>query len=118
MKILLATSELHPYSKSGGLADMAGALAKWLARAGHEVGVVTPLYRGIQKRFPEIQKLDWWLELPLGHSRMHGGVWTLAPTPGLTLYFIDQPHFYDRASLYHENGYDYPDNAQRFIFLS
>ena len=54
MKILLASSEVDPYSKSGGLADMAGALAKFLGRLGHEVGVVTPLYRGIRARFPSV----------------------------------------------------------------
>ena len=43
MNILLASSEAHPYSKTGGLADMTGALAKALARAGHRVGLVTPL---------------------------------------------------------------------------
>src|SRR5438105_7601152 len=118
MRILLASSEVHPYSKSGGLADMVGALAKWLGRAGHQVGVVTPLYRGIFERFPEIKKLDWWLDLPLGPYRTTAEVWTLEPSPGVTIYFINQPIFYDRANLYQENGIDYTDNAQRFIFLS
>lgn len=118
MRILLASSEVHPYSKSGGLADMVGALAKWLGRAGHQVGVVTPLYRGLLKRFPELKKLDWWLDLPLGAYHTQAEVWTLEPSEGLTLYFIHQPLFYDRDSLYQENGVDFPDNAQRFIFLS
>ena len=118
MRILLASSEVHPYSKSGGLADMVGALAKWLGRAGHQVGVVTPLYRGIFERFPEIKKLDWWLDLPLGPYRTTAEVWTLEPSPGVTIYFINQPIFYDRPNLYQENGIDYTDNAQRFIFLS
>ena len=43
MRILLVSSEVHPYSKTGGLADMVGSLAKTLARDGHRVGVVTPL---------------------------------------------------------------------------
>jgi len=43
MRILLASSEVHPYSKTGGLADMVGSLAKTLTRAGHRVGVITPL---------------------------------------------------------------------------
>jgi len=51
MKILLASSEVHPFSKTGGLADMVGALGKALATAGHEVVIVTPLYRGIRERF-------------------------------------------------------------------
>ena len=79
MKILLASSEVHPYSKTGGLADMTGAMAKALAHAGNQVGVVTPLYRGIRDRFPEIRKIDWRMDLPLGFRRVQAEVWTLAP---------------------------------------
>lgn len=119
MKILLASSEIHPYSKSGGLADMVGALAKFLARAGHQVGVVTPLYRGIRDRFPEIEPFDWQLDLPLGDSRVQGGVWVRHfGKDQLSIYFIDQPGFFDRKGLYGEGGLDYPDNAQRFTFFS
>jgi len=118
MKILLASSEVHPYSKTGGLADMVGALGKWLARAGHEVGVVTPLYRGIRERFSGIKKTGSVLDLPLGPQRAQAEVCTLLPSERLTVYFIDHPGFYDRASYYGENDLDYPDNAQRFIFFS
>jgi len=55
VKVLLASSEVHPYSKTGGLADMVGALAKTLARSGHQVGLVTPLYSGIRERFPGLK---------------------------------------------------------------
>lgn len=118
MKILIVSGELHPYSKSGGLADMVGALAKTLAAQGHHVGVVTPLYRGIREKFPGLEKLDWLLDLPLGTTRVRGSVWIAEPADNLTIYFIDQPAFFDRASLYTENGADYPDNAERFIFFS
>jgi starch synthase len=118
MKILLASSEVHPYSKTGGLADMVAALAKSLGKAGHQVGLVTPLYRGIQERFPEIARFDWWLDLPLGPYRTAAEVWTAQPSPGLTIYFIQRPEFYHRASYYNESGHDYSDNAQRFIFFS
>ena len=118
MNILLASSELHPYSKSGGLADMVGALAKALARAGHEVSVITPLYRGIQERFPEITAFDWELNLPLGPKTVSGAVRVLRPMERLTIYFIDQAAFYDRPGLYQEKCIDYPDNHDRFIFLS
>ena len=72
MKILLGSSEVHPYSKTGGLADMVGALARTLARAGHRVGVVTPLYQGIPGRFPELKPLDLPLDFPLGARRVRG----------------------------------------------
>lgn len=152
MRILLASSEVHPYSKTGGLADMVGALGKALARAGHQVGIVTPLYLGVRERFPELRLLDLPLDLPMGVRRVRGEVWspklpsgapasaglagpetteppvnTGTPKPaeagapgsgGLTLYFIAQPEFYQRSALYHREGVDYADNAERFVFLS
>src|SRR5688572_32590628 len=116
MRILLASSEVHPFSKSGGLADMVGALAKALGRAGHQVGLVTPLYSGILDKFPQIQRFDWWIDLPLGPGRVQASVWTLQPSAGVTIYFIDHAPFYSRAGLYGETGQDYTDNALRFIF--
>ncbi len=118
MRILLASSEAVPYSKTGGLADMVGALAKFLARAGHEVGLVTPLYRGIREEFPDLQPFDWVLNLPLGPATVTGHVLTRRPEKGLTVYFIDQPAYYLRGDLYNEHGVDYPDNPERFIFYS
>lgn len=118
MRILLAGSEVHPYSKSGGLGDMLSALAKALGRAGHQVGVVTPLYRGIRERFPQIRKFDWWIDLPLGTGRTTAEVWTAEPSENVTIYFVHQPRLYDRAGLYHEGGFEYADNPQRFLFLS
>ncbi|HWD19645.1 MAG TPA: glycogen synthase GlgA [Verrucomicrobiae bacterium] len=118
MKILLASSETVPYSKTGGLADMVGALAKFLARAGHEVGLVTPLYRGIRARFPDIQPFDWRLDLPLGAATVSGAVLTRQTEPGLTVYFIDHPGYFDRNGIYNDHSVDYPDNPERFIFFS
>jgi starch synthase len=118
MKILVASSEVLPYSKTGGLADMVGALAKFLARAGHTVGVVTPLYAGLREKLPGLRPLDWKLDLPLGPARVAGKIWILEPSPGLTIYFIEQKEFFERSDLYQERGFDYPDNAERFIFFS
>ncbi len=94
MKILLASSEVHPYSKTGGLADMVGALGKALARAGHEVRIVTPLYRGIREKFPRIKREDWQFDLPLGAQRVQAELFSLKVEKGLTVYFIHQPEFY------------------------
>src|SRR3954464_4507610 len=112
MRILLGSSEVHPFSKTGGLADMVGALAKSLEQAGHEVGIVTPLYWGIRERFPQMKKLDWRMELPLGSRHVAGEVWTLSLSPKSTVYFIDQPDFYLRAGIYQKAGVDYADNAE------
>jgi starch synthase len=118
MKILLASSEVHPYSKTGGLADMIGALGKALTQAGHQVGIVTPLYRGIKERFPEIRRVDWKFDLPLGEKWAQAELWSLKPAERLTIYFVHQPAYFDRAGLYNENDADYLDNGERFIFFS
>jgi starch synthase len=118
MKILLASSEVHPYSKTGGLADMVGSLGKALARAGHRVGIVTPLYMGIRERVPGLRQSSLPLDFPLGLRRVFGEVWESEIEPRLTIYFVDQPEFYQRSTLYQKYGADYDDNAERFIFLS
>jgi starch synthase len=118
MRILLASSEVHPYSKTGGLADMVGALGKALARAGHQVGIVTPLYRGIREQWPHLRRLEMPLDFPLGLTRVKGEVWSLQSQSQLTIYFVDQPDFYQRSDLYQVHGVDYADNAERFIFFS
>jgi starch synthase len=118
MRILLASSEVYPYSKTGGLADMTGALAKYLALTGQTVGIVTPLYSGIQDRFPQIKPSRLRIKVPLGARSAEATIFTLDAESGVTVYFVDQPEFYDRAGIYMENGVEYPDNAERFIFFS
>ena len=118
MNILLASSEVHPYSKTGGLADMVGALGKALARAGHDVRIVTPLYRGVPEKCPGIRRVDWQFNLPLGTRRVPGNLWSLDVEPGQLVYFIDQPAFYERRGIYLEDHVSYADNAERFIFFS
>ncbi|HKQ38324.1 MAG TPA: glycogen synthase GlgA [Verrucomicrobiae bacterium] len=118
MRILLASSEVYPYSKTGGLADMIGALAKALGRAGHQVGIVTPLYGSIRARFPDLQKFDWHIDLPLGTDRVVADVWTREHSKNVQVYFLNQPQFYDRSGIYNEGGVDYPDNGQRYIFFA
>jgi starch synthase len=118
MKILLASSELFPFSKTGGLADMVGSLARALAQAGTEARVVTPLYRGIREKFPKLKREDWEFNLPLGGRWVRGGLWSVSPEKGLKVYFIEQPEFFDRPGIYHENNVSYADNAERYIFFS
>ncbi len=117
MRILIGSAELHPYSKTGGLADMAAALAKALAKAGHQVGVVTPLFRGVRERFPELRPMAKPMLLPLDRATLPATVWTARPRDHETIYFVDQPALYQRAGLYQERGGEYADNAERFGFL-
>jgi starch synthase len=118
VKILLATAEVHPFSKTGGLADMVSALGKSLAAEGHEVGVITPLYRGIRERFPELKQLDYSVATPMNGGWDHAGIATLKFRENLDVYFVDHPGYYDRPALYGENNEEYQDNPERFIFFS
>ncbi len=118
MKILLASSEVYPFSKTGGLADMVGALANALAHAGNETRVVTPLYRGIREKFPKLKKVDWNFYLPLGDKFVSAQLWELDFAPRLKIYFIEQADYFDRAGIYHEKNISYTDNAERYLFFS
>ena len=118
MKILLATSELYPYSKTGGLADMVAALGKTLAKQGHQVGIVTPLYAGIREKCPGLEKMDWKLRIPLDWMTIEGGVCQLKTEDGCTIYFIEQEQFFNRDGIYQSKGTDFSDNAERYTFFS
>lgn len=120
MNILLASSEVFPFSKTGGLADMVAALAKALARqGGNRVGIVTPLYKGTRNRFQGMARMvaDWTVEL--GGERLTASVWRMPLEKGLHVYFVDQPDFFHREGLYTVPGQgDHPDNDRRFVFFS
>ncbi|MDW7981098.1 MAG: glycogen synthase GlgA [Verrucomicrobiales bacterium] len=117
MRVLIASSEVYPYSKTGGLADMVGGLAKWLARSGNQVTVVTPLYGGIRERFPEMTLWHREISLLLGRATIWARIWILEPEPNLRVCFVDS-EFYEGREPYQNAGVDYSDNAERFIFFS
>ena len=118
MRILLASSEIHPYSKTGGLGDAVAALGKALAQAGHEVALVTPLHRGVREKFPKLRAVDWKFDLPLGARRVDAKLLALDAAPRLTVYFVDKPEYFDRAGIYNDSHGEFGDNAERFIFFS
>src|SRR5262245_6803517 len=118
MRILIASSEIYPYSKTGGLADMVGGLARTLALAGHEVRAMVPLYLETRNRVSGLQLQNPALDIALGSKRIHASVSRLITPEGLKIDFIDQPDFFHRSTLYQQFGVDYPDNAERFIFFS
>jgi starch synthase len=115
MKILMVASEAVPFSKTGGLADVAGALPQALQGLGHEVGVVLPLYRMTKLDHPDT--LFPGLTIPVGPQTHFPAVRT-AVQKGVRFYFVDFPPFFDRAALYGTPGGDYPDNAERFALFS
>ena len=111
MRVLMVASEAVPFAKTGGLADVIGALPRALAGLGHEVDVVMPRYRGIDAGIA-----DRALTVALGNLVSDARCYVV--TEGLVrTVFIDHPGYFDRDHLYGANGHDYVDNPERFAFL-
>jgi len=132
MRILTVASEAVPFAKTGGLADVIGALPAALGRLGHDVDVVMPRYRGITAGERRGR-----ITVRLGGQVAEAGVWIAEPEPAavaaspasatkegsaapgnVRTIFIDEPGYFDRDFLYGTAGHDYPDNPERFAFLS
>ncbi len=117
MKIVILSSEATPFAKTGGLADVAGALPKFLTKLGLEASLIMPLYREVRKknlplrRVIENHPMDW-----DGTTRRFS-VWQ-ASLDGASALFIEQNEWFDRDFLYGTPAGDYPDNGQRFSFYS
>ena len=113
LRILMVSSEAQPFSKTGGLADVATSLSRALGRLGHEVTLFTPRYRGVEagRRLETIRAFvaGHWLEAELQEVALGRGARAI---------LVDSPALYDRAGIYTEQNADYPDNAVRFAFLS
>lgn len=118
MRILLASSEVQPFSKTGGLADMVGALGRALTRAGHEVIVVTPLYRVVRENVPGLRKVNWRFDVQLGWRQTEGALWELTRRGQPRILFVEHAGYFDRPGIYLENNLSYADNAERYIFFS
>ena len=116
MRIFFVASEGVPFSKTGGLADVVGALPKALAGLGHDVAVVLPRYHVTKPGTPLAHAGS--LTLPLGCGFRFAAVQDGGGTGGVATYLVDCPEYFDRDNLYMENGLDYPDNAQRFAAFS
>ncbi len=111
MNILLAASEVVPYAKTGGLADVAGALPKALARLGHQARIVMPRYN-VDKITGNTETLPGALTIPFNHTTRQATVY-VDRSGEVPVYFIDAPEYFSRGRLYGEQ-----DDAERFAFFS
>src|SRR5512143_3601635 len=113
MKILIATPEATPYVKTGGLADVTGALLKEYTRMNHHPSLVLPLYRQIREHF-KLADTGQRVNVPIGNRRVACRIVSHGPF----VYFLECDEFFDRDGLYGTSVGDYPDNAARFIFFA
>jgi starch synthase len=116
MHIAFAASECVPFSKTGGLADVVGALPRALAAAGHQVSVYLPRYR--QTKLTDAQTVVRSITVPFDDRYRFCSVVTGGNHSGIKFYFVDYPPFFDRDALYGTSAGDYPDNAERFALFS
>jgi len=112
VRILLVGSEAQPFAKTGGLADVLGALPKALTRLGHTVDLVIPKYRGIDVGQP-IARLRVALGGQVDDAQIHA-----IEREGVRTIFVAHPAYFDREYLYGLAGRDFPDNPERFAFFS
>jgi starch synthase len=118
MNILVVASEVVPLAKTGGLADVAGALPRAVESLGHSVSVVMPCYRQVRSG-RMIMPTEWKVEIPIGKKLVPADISrTALPDSDVPVYLIDQPVYFDRESLYGVRGKDYLDNCERFVFFS
>lgn len=112
MKILFVTSECAPFSKSGGLADVAASLPPALKKAGNEVAIITPLYQCARERFGDTMSLVKQCGIRQGGTMQHCGLYR-GKHQGVTVWFVENDGLFGRPKLY---GYD--DDAYRFAYFS
>ncbi|MFT3839612.1 MAG: glycogen synthase GlgA [Myxococcaceae bacterium] len=114
MKVLFVASEVAPWSKTGGLADVASALPIALAKRGHQVRVVSPRYRGLGDGAAPSGP-----PLPLRFPAFEGTARAVSmEAQGVEQVFIGEPKFFDRAGIYGEHGGEYADNHRRYAFFT
>lgn len=117
MRLVFVSSEVAPFSKTGGLGDVAGALPAALARRGHDVTVITPRYSSVDIGSFDLRRRRSRLSIPIKGRAVQGGLLEANGPGGATILFIDQPSYFDRADLYGVDGKDYEDNDERFTFF-
>jgi starch synthase len=115
MHVVHLAAEASPYAKTGGLGDVLGALPAASARAGIETTVVLPGYREAVRVAGATRRIGAVSALVSSRSE-HANVLAIDDA-AVPTHLIDAPHYFDRPGLYGEDGADYPDNAERFVFF-
>jgi starch synthase len=118
MHIVFAAPECFPYAKTGGVADVVGALPREIVRQGHHVTVYMPLYRQAQKLLKETKVAIPSLTIPFPYYNRFVNVIDGGRPDGVQFYFIDCPELFDREYLYETPSGEYADNAERFGLFS
>jgi starch synthase len=118
MEIMFVTTELAPFVKVGGLADVSSALPKALRMLGHTVTIVMPRFAALEKHGLLLARRLTPLRFTMGDRAFEATVLDGRLASQVDLVVVDAPGLFDRPGVYGERGEDYPDNALRFAVLS
>ncbi|MGE4505580.1 MAG: glycogen synthase, partial [Desulfovibrionaceae bacterium] len=115
-QVLLLTSEMFPFSKTGGLADVLGALPPALAASGLRVGVITPFYGRLSTGGSEVRLVQE--RCPVGYpwAPITAEIYQ-TQYHGVTVWFVGRAEYFDRRFYYNTYSGDYFDNCERFTFF-
>ena len=115
MQIVFAASEAVPFAKTGGLADVVGALPQEILKLNHEISVYLPLYAEVREQLQgAVRYAARSITIPFPHGNRFAGIVDGGTRDGVKFYFVDCPEMFDRKGLYGNNGDTYSDNAERF----
>lgn len=119
LNILFCSPEVTPFSKTGGLGDVAGSLPKALAEIGCKVRVITPRYACVSDTSVDLKKVIDSVTLRIGGRNEACGLYEgRLHRSDVPLYFVSNDKYFDRQGIYQEDGKDYKDNLERFSFFS
>jgi len=118
LNIMIAASEVAPFAKTGGLADVAGALPAELEKLGHHVCVVMPYYKMVNKGNFPIEDTGKKVSVQISDRKVEGDIHATKIGTNVTVYLLKNDQYFDRDELYRTKEGDYLDNAERFIFFS
>jgi starch synthase len=118
MKVLVVSSEIVPFAKTGGLADVTGTLPKVLRRKGVEVDCILPKYKIVTEENHRLEPVGSRIKVPIGNREEEGNILVTRLNDDVNFYLVQNERYFNRDFLYGTNEGDYVDNAERFIFFS
>lgn len=117
MRVILAASEAVPFAKTGGLADVVGALPRALKRLGVDVAVIIPAYGSITAHHAAVRRTDWTVSVPVSKHTVDAAVLASHLDGDIPVYLIQADQYFARDGLYGTPEGDFLDNAERFAFF-
>lgn len=118
LKVVMASPEITPFAKTGGLGDVLGALPKALVKLGLQVSLIMPAHRPVLQGGFSVEDTGIRFTVPIADRQEEGSILKTNMEENIPVYLIGSDRYFDREYLYNTPKGDYPDNAERFIFFA